>query len=200
MKSNQFKIELYHDGKVGYFYDISENQWYILERNTLKYRRQSQKLLVNSSAFSLIIAIFSVVINRCYILNSNFYLNSILFVGAMISFFVLNSILNNYIKKQEISDCLFTPISLDEVELEDIVVHAIQLVHVLRNISILSFVGATLGLILFLSLSILIGLIVFIFGLLLSTGIVKNLHILRRFKAIKRIEETMKYSERNNFK
>jgi len=73
MKSNQFKIELYHDGKVGYFYDISENQWYILERNTLKYRRQSQKLLVNSSAFSLIIAIFSVVINRWYILNSNFY-------------------------------------------------------------------------------------------------------------------------------
>ena len=118
----------------------------------------------------------------------------------MISFFVLNSILNNYIKKQKISDCLFTPISLDEVELEDIMVHAIQLVHVLRNISILSFVGATLGLILFLSFSILIGLIVFIFGLLLSTGIVKNLHILRRFKAIKRIEETMKYSERNNFK
>ena len=145
MKSNQFKIELYHDGKVGYFYDISENQWYILERNTLKYRRQSQKLLVNSSAFSLIIAIFSVVINRCYILNSNFYLNSILFVGAMISFFVLNSILNNYIKKQEISDCLFTPISLDEVELEDIVVHAIQLVHVLRNISIIILGDAQLS-------------------------------------------------------
>ncbi|EOT38590.1 hypothetical protein [Enterococcus columbae] len=178
------KIELFHDSERTYYYDMNEGQLYLQNQNTLKYREQSKKLLENATGISLTIGLISIIINKWYRSIATFQTQFMVLFLGLVLFLFLWKYLNDFIKKHMSDYSISIPLHLQLAEVEDLLDKSTKTANSFKNICLISFLSAAVGLVLFLKFSILIGLALTIISLLLSLAILKYLNISGRYKAI----------------
>lgn len=185
----QDKIELYHDGEKTYYYDLDEKKLYVQLMNTMNYREKTRKFLKKSSELSLAVGILSIILNRWYGEVASLELNLSLLVFSCLVLIGLICWLSNFFTKQQSNPFSFVLVNMDEFDVENLIEQSGKLADSLRNLSIISLIIVMLGLPLFLINSLLIALVVAIFGALLFWGSLSYFDILKRYKAIDSLKE-----------
>lgn len=188
-------VEIYHDGKQGYYYNFDTKLIYFKNFDTLNYQKKYKENFKKYSGVTNCLVFILIPITNWYRAVANSQLNIIFAILFIVIAIVVNSKSNNIIfkQKEKINNLRFEKIENDKGKINDIIIASENLTNNLLMLLIITSLSPLILIVMYFKYSILIFFPIAIMSLLISKLLIENIDFLGRKVALKEIKKLYKY-------